>query len=153
VQKKCNTIGKKKKKETEYNYNYITITTSPKNANAKPNRNTKKYPNIFHLYVPDGSLTTVEKTKEIADREGESLSQKFIKFCVNYNRLHGHGNPQTLMEKFTDIPKTKTICDHQGCEEPAIFEVWAHNKWHGYLCSLHRQRNNEARLLKRWKKL
>jgi len=82
----------------------------------------KKQPKKFTLYVPQEYVPIIEETKDTAVREGESLSQKFVQFCVRYNQLHGHGNPQMFMDKFSTQKKLdKNICEVDGCANKAEY--------------------------------
>ena len=112
--------------------------------------NQKKHPRKFMVYVPDEYQDIVTKAKQIMEREGQSLSQKFVKFCADYVHLHGPGNPQLLVTSFFGESQLKTKCH---CGGLASHEVWAENGWHGYLCKSCFCRDREAGLLKRWKPL
>jgi len=95
----------------------------------------KKYPEQFKLYVPAESRLIVKEAKEIARREGESLSQKFIKFCQDYVRLHGEGNPQTLLKFGTQSKLVQ--CQHPNCNETAEHQAFTKAKTKILLCNAH----------------
>jgi len=63
-------------------------------------QNRGTYKDKIMLYVPPEKKNVIEEAQKIAKREGESLSQKFVKFCENYVQKHAHGNPQTLLPTF-----------------------------------------------------
>ena len=81
----------------------------------------KKFRHILHVYIPEDSQSLVEEAKTICEREGESLSKKIVDFCADYANLHRHGNPQTLMEKFTQEKLDNTICQMDGCGNKANY--------------------------------
>lgn len=99
--------------------------------------------------------TKIRAFKEIVARNGLCVSSILYEKVEAFLREHNYptGNSQTLITVFSGKPKVTANCDHRGCGEPATFEVWGHNKWHGYLCGLHKQRNEDARLLKRCRRL
>jgi len=77
----------------------------------------KKFKRVLHVYVPDEFQPIVEEAKKICEREGESLSRKIVEYCCNYANLHRHGNPQTLMESFTQKKLSGPVmCDNCGKE-------------------------------------
>ena len=81
----------------------------------------KKFPEKICLYIPEDNRETVQKAKDILDREGSSLSKKMVEFCRKYVDLHGHGNPQRLMDKFTK-PQPSMKCEWwKGCDEEAVY--------------------------------
>jgi len=47
--------------------------------------------------------------KEICDREGESMSEKIEDWVKNYVAVHKKGNPQMMLESFTEEKK-------EGCK-------------------------------------
>lgn len=83
----------------------------------------KKFKHILHVYIPEEFQSFVEEAKKICDREGESLSKKVVEFCCNYANLHRHGNPQTLMESYTQekLDNSPKKCDIPECGSNAVY--------------------------------
>ena len=152
MQENCNTTPNNNRGKRAYRYRYIGIgIPSKETANDTVSRNTKKHPTIFHLYVPPNKQVTLEKAKFTAKREGTSLAKLFHKFLDGYVRDHYYKcNPQRSIVQYSGEPKVKANCH---CGEAASYEVWAKNKWHGFLCEPCYVRNRDAGLLKRWRKL
>jgi len=85
----------------------------------------KKFKRVLHVYVPDNLQPLVEEAKKICQREGESLSKKIVEFCCSYTSLHRHGNPQTLIEKFTQQKIDDSICQMEGCNQKAKYMCYS----------------------------
>ena len=116
----------------------------------------KKFRHIIHVYVPEEFQGDVEEAQKIAKREGESLSQKTVKFWVDYKKLHAHGNPQTLLPKFGIQTKITQQCEYPGCSLTAAFECVPTSplaKPKVFYCKEHREHAEQNRLLKKSKKL
>lgn len=58
----------------------------------------KRFPWKLYLYVPASEQALVDEVSKIVEREGRSLSQLFIEFAREYQRKHGHGNPQMRID-------------------------------------------------------
>ena len=116
----------------------------------------KKFPHILHVYIPEEFQKDVDEAQKIAKREGESLSQKIVKYCVDYKNLHGHGNPQTLLPKFGVQIEIIQQCEYPDCQEIACFECVPNSplaKPKVFYCKEHREHAERNRLLKKSKQL
>lgn len=119
-------------------------------------KHTKKHPQRFQLYIPIDYQLVVEEAKKIADREGESLSQKFCRYCSEYVRVHGDGNPQLLMANFVDSQLLeKKKCDFPRCDKDAVCIGYPKPPGNPkvYLCEAHKQHALQNGLLKSFKPL
>ena len=61
---------------------------------------------IVSIYVPDEDIPFINALKDIAKREGLSVSQVIIKLVKDYVQKHGYGNPNY---KLTDFMKGLVI--------------------------------------------
>ena len=77
----------------------------------------------LHLYVPREFSEIVKKAREIARREGRSLSKLVMDLLRDYVRRHEPGNPQLPLTRFTGESKDGK-CSVEGCDEPAQFIVF-----------------------------
>jgi len=90
----------------------------------------------FEVYVPLHYQQLILKAKEIARREGRSLSALVLELLRDYVRRHEPGNPQLPLTRFTGESKEERRCSVEGCNEPAAYEVYAdHQKMR--LCEDH----------------
>lgn len=62
----------------------------------------RRNPYKFTCYIPLEREDTVKQFLTIAKREGSTGSKKVLQFIVDYVDRHKHGNPQTVMERFTE---------------------------------------------------
>lgn len=72
------------------------------------------------LYVPDKSEEIITKAKKILNREGSSLSKKFLEDLEKYVRLHEPGNPQQTLDYITKTGKAyraPLVCERCGKED------------------------------------
>jgi len=78
----------------------------------------KKVPWILHVYVPVEKQRLVERAKEVARREGSSLSKLILAYLEEYVRRHEGGNPQTRLDRILSgsEPAAKTCA---MCRNPA----------------------------------
>jgi hypothetical protein len=113
----------------------------------------KKFPHILHVYIPEAFQKDVDEAQKIAKREGESLSQKIVKYCVDYKNLHGHGNPQTLLPNFGVQKKIAQQCEYPRCSEVAVYADFARHGGTVYQCKTHHVHALENNLLKGSKRL
>jgi len=90
--------------------------------------------------------------EEIRRRDGWTFSKLTHEALKDWAKNH-YTNPQMVLARFSGESKVNTICDYANCDKTATHEVWAHNNWHGHLCDLHKERNENARLLKRCRRL
>ena len=85
-------------------------------------QNRGTYKNKIMLYIPPEKKKVVNQAREIMEREGESLSKKFLAFCEEYVRLHSDGNPQMLMPLFLATERTSWLCEMPNCNQNAEYE-------------------------------
>jgi len=78
----------------------------------------------LHLYVPQEYAIIIKKAREIARREGRSLSNLVMELLRDYVRRHEPGNPQLPLTRFTGESKDGRRCSVEGCDEPAQFIVF-----------------------------
>ena len=57
---------------------------------------------ITTIYVPKDKEIIWEKAKEVAQREGKSVSAIIIEFLEEYVKKHGEGNPAFTLDQFVE---------------------------------------------------
>jgi len=55
----------------------------------------------LHFYTKDALLDRWKEFIKISKREGSSASEKLTEFFCNYVAHHSHGNPQTLLTRYS----------------------------------------------------
>ena len=60
------------------------------------------------VYLPIELADRWEKFKKICKREGSSASEKLREFIMAYVDAHDHGNPQTLLDRYSKGGPTST---------------------------------------------
>jgi len=79
----------------------------------------------LHLYVPREFSEIVKKAREIARREGRSLSKLVMDLLRDYVRVHEPGNPQLPLTRFVEgAERDKSVCSVEGCNNKAQFTVF-----------------------------
>ena len=78
----------------------------------------------LHLYVPREFSEIVKKAREIARREGRSLSKLVMDLLRDYVRVHEPGNPQLPLTKFVEGAENPKACSIEGCDSPAVYQVF-----------------------------
>ena len=91
----------------------------------------------LHIYVPQEYATIVKKAREIARREGRSLSSLIMQLLRDYVKVHEPGNPQLPLTRFVEgAERDKSVCSVEGCNNKAQFIVFLdHRKMR--LCEKH----------------
>jgi hypothetical protein len=93
-----------KKRKEDYTYTYMRI---------RSHKTNKAFPNRFDLYIPSELLEPFKKGLDAFRIHGGSASKKICEFVIRYGEVHGKGNPQLVMETFTnaDAPSpVRVLC-------------------------------------------
>jgi hypothetical protein len=80
-----------------------------------------------------------KEVKEIAKREGKSVSQLIREFLESYARLHEPGNPQQRLDTVIRLGKkyvAPKVCDFQNCLRDAVAVGTYHGEEYN-LCQVH----------------
>ena len=110
--------------DAKYAYRHMPIDLSNNTSDSPVNRRTKRYPWQLKIYIPQEYQIIIEKAKEIARREGRSLSNLIMQLLRDYVRVHYPGNPQLPLTRFTEESKEGRRCSVEGCDEPAAYQVF-----------------------------
>ena len=108
----------------EYAYRHMPIDLSNNTSDSPVNRRTKRYPWQLKIYIPREYQIIIEKAKEIARREGRSLSSLIMQLLRDYVRAHYPGNPQLPLTRFVDGAENSKVCSVEGCDAEAAFLVY-----------------------------
>jgi len=108
----------------ESTYTYIRIPLSKNSSGSSENRRSKQYPWKIYIYVPQEYRIIFEKAKEIARREGRSLSDLIRELLRDYVRIHEPGNPQLPLTRFVEGAENPNACSVEGCDSPAVYQVF-----------------------------
>jgi len=105
----------------KYDHDHMIIAIS---NNAQGFRNNVGQSKLLHLYVPQEYAIIVKKAREIARREGRSLSNLVMDLLRDYVRIHEPGNPQLPLTRFVEGAEDSKVCSVEGCDAEAAFLVY-----------------------------
>ena len=135
------------KEKQDYNYNYITITIKEKKERKK------KYP-ILHIYIYPEFWHVHDKLKEIASREGKSISRLFWSWAERYVKLHAPGNPQQTLDHILKAEKPyRAPVQCEVCGAIATYKVLLLDKQYHLLCEKHFRMQVKQKHVLGWKKV
>jgi hypothetical protein len=105
-------------------------------------QNKGTYADKLQIYIPPLKKDIVNKTKELLEREGSSLSQFLLAAIEEYYRLHEPGNPQQRLDTIVELGHAYRVNNCSICGAVPYARVNNGQKTY-FLCRPHFEHNKK----------